>query len=206
MFILILLSIVFVILAIVGAIRGRDGERFDAYFFFMLVVAGALLILPVRHMLFEYRLAEASNKLLGRGDVVVDCSSYFDSLFHLGAAGFVYRGSSVINLEVRTCSGMRDYLAKPTTTDRYILYNLHVLTHEAMHVAGEINEIRTECQAFQRNHRTAMALGVDEKVAAVNARILHRFRSPKHPYYSADCEPGGPLDEQLADAVWLAPN
>lgn len=206
MFLLILLSLIFIGLAIFGVIRGQPGERFDAYFWVMLVLAGVALILPIRHQLFEYELELAVEKLLDKDKVKVSCNSYFDSLFHLGAAGFVYRGEDIINLEVRTCSAMRDYLDDPAGANGAALYALHVLTHEAMHVAGEYVEITADCQAFQRNHRTAMHLGVPGNVAVFNARTIHRTRSPRHPYYSAECEPGGALDEQLPDAIWSGPN
>ena len=200
-----LASIVFLIMAIVTAVRPSDGNRFDIYFFFLIGLSVLAASFPIRHMLFEMKLAKAAGALINNPEVVVDCNSYFDSMFHLGAAGFVYRGSSKINLEVRTCDAMEDYLADPERAKFQELYALHTLTHEAMHVAGTIDEVRTDCQAFQRNHRMAELLGVAPKVARVNAQIRHRLRLERHPYYSAECEPGGALDENLPDAVWLAP-
>jgi len=72
-----------------------------------------------------------------------------------------------------------------------------------MHAAGEFNEELADCQAFQRNHRVAMLLGVPNELAAKNAIDIHRTRSNRHPYYSSRCEPGKDLDEKLYDAVWL---
>ena len=205
MTLLLILSLIFIILAIVSAVRGSYGERFDVYFFTMVVLAAVAAILPIRHMLFEHRLAVAAEQLIGHEQVIVDCNSYFDSIFHLGAAGFVYRGSGVINLEVRTCDRLRDYLDNPSAAGPNERYSLHVLTHEAMHVAGVYDEILTDCKAFQRNHKTASLLGVAGNIAVWHAREIHRSRSPQHPYYSAECEPGGPMDDKLPGAVWKGP-
>ena len=78
-----------------------------------------------------------------------------------------------------------------------------MLTHEAMHIAGEFNEQRADCGAFQRNHVTASLLGVPTAVATRNAIDVHRKRPTHNPkYYSVECRPGGDLDERLPGAVW----
>ena len=202
MFILIILSVVFLGLAIKSLFGETMGNRFDAYFFFMLTLSVLAAILPIRHTLFEYKLANAAEELIAHPDIDVHCQSYFDNLYNLGWAGFVTRGTAKITLDVRTCNDLKEYLDHPARANHYELYSLHVLTHETMHVAGEYNEIKADCQAFQRNHRTAKILGVPEGIANQNAITIHRYRSPRGRYYSTDCRPGGSLDEKLADAVW----
>lgn len=202
MFILLIVSLIFLGLAIKSLFGENHGSRFDPYFFMMLALSAGSAYLPVKHMLFEYRLGAVAAELIEHDRVVVDCRSQFESLFNLGYAGFVVRGSGVIKLDVRTCDDLADYLDHPGQANHRELYALHVLTHEAIHVAGIINEIKTDCMAFQRNHRTAKILGVPEGIANQNAISLHRYRSPRHTYYSKDCEPGGKLDEHLPDAVW----
>jgi len=204
MFLLLLIAILLVIAAFVSAIKSHPGDRFDAYFFFLIGLAALASILPMREILLERKMAIATEKFLGHEQVIVDCNSYFDSMFYMGAAGFVYFGSGKINLEVRTCKAMRAYLDDPEKAGRNERFALHVLTHEAMHVAGTKNEIKTDCQAYQRNHRMAMLLGVPRNVAITHARQIHRERSPyTKGYYSPECEPGGNLDEKLSDAVWI---
>ena len=44
-----------------------------------------------------------------------------------------------------------------------------MFTHESMHVRGERNEARTECEAVQRNYRAAKLLGVPDATAKRNA-------------------------------------
>ena len=202
MFILFIISLIFLGLAIKSLFGENFGSRFDPYFFFMLALSIGSAYLPASHIYFEYKLGKASAKLIGHEEVVVDCRSTFESLFNLGKAGFVYRGSNVINLDVETCDHLKGHLDHPATASPRELYALKTLTHEAMHVAGFINEFQTDCKAFQRNHRMAILLGVPEGIANQNAIYIHRYRSPRHPYYSADCEPGGPYDDNLPDAVW----
>ncbi|MBT5156147.1 MAG: hypothetical protein HON77_13580 [Gammaproteobacteria bacterium] len=201
---LIVLSMVFFGLAIKGVLgRQWGGNRFDAYFFILITLSTLCAWFPIRHALFEERLAEASERFLSTDRISVNCLSKFGGIFYLRVAGFVYRGSDIINLKSSTCEQLQAYLDSPALVDNYTLYSLHVLTHEAMHVAGEFNESLADCKAFQRNHKMAEQLGVPSLTAAINSRDLHRFRSSRHPYYSAECEPGRGMDEGLPDAVWV---
>ncbi|HEV3496516.1 MAG TPA: hypothetical protein VHA34_09215 [Actinomycetes bacterium] len=84
---------------------------------------------------------------------------------------------------------------------------VHVLTHEAMHLSGRLDEAAAECAAVQRDAHTARLLGARPADAAGLAATYWRNIYPLMPdgYRSGDCRPGGPLDEGLADAPWLAP-
>ena len=79
---------------------------------------------------------------------------------------------------------------------------VHVLTHEAMHLSGRLGEAAAECATVQREAHTARLLGARPSDAAAYWRNIY----PLVPggYRSGDCRPGGPLDEGLADAPWLA--
>ena len=202
MFLLLILSLIFLGLAIKSLFGENLGSRFDPYFFIMLAISGGLAFFPIKGMLFEHKLGKVAAALIEHDSVVVNCQSTYESMFNLGVAGFVRRGSGVINIEVRTCDDLKEYLKNPASAGPRELFALHVLSHEAMHVAGFINEYLTDCKAFQRNHRTAKLLGVPEGIANQNAITIHRYRSTRHTYYTKDCEPGGPYDEKLPDAVW----
>jgi hypothetical protein len=70
-----------------------------------------------------------------------------------------------------------------TLINRDQVVAVHVLTHEAMHLSGQLNEAAAElAAAYWRDIYPLMPDG----------------------YRSADCRPGGPLDEGLADDPWLA--
>ena len=81
---------------------------------------------------------------------------------------------------------------------------VHVLTHEAVHVAGHTDEARTECLAVQRDAATARLLGADDDVArALAVRYWHEVYPRVRPgYRSAACGPGGAMDEGSPDAPW----
>ena len=84
---------------------------------------------------------------------------------------------------------------------------VHVLTHEAMHLAGLVAEAAAECAAVQRDAQTARLLGAAPADAAALAAAYWREVYPQLPegYRSSDCRPGGPMDERRPDAPWLAP-
>lgn len=83
---------------------------------------------------------------------------------------------------------------------------VHVLTHEAMHLAGRLGEADAECAAVQRDARTARLLGAPAADAARLAATYWHELYPAMPdgYRSPECRPGGTLDEGLPDAPWLA--
>jgi hypothetical protein len=83
---------------------------------------------------------------------------------------------------------------------------VHVLTHEAMHLSGRLDEAVAECAAVQRDAHTARLLGAPADAAARLAAAYWRNVYPLMPdgYRSAECRPGGALDERLPDAPWLA--
>jgi hypothetical protein len=84
---------------------------------------------------------------------------------------------------------------------------VHVLTHEAMHLSGRLDEAAAECAAVQRDARTARLLGAADADAAGLAAAYWHDLYPLMPdgYRSPECRSGGALDEHLADAPWLAP-
>ena len=84
---------------------------------------------------------------------------------------------------------------------------VHVLTHEAMHLSGRLDEAVAECAAVQRDAHTARLLGAGPAEAAELAAAYWRNIYPLMPdgYRSGECRPGGAMDERLADAPWLAP-
>ena len=189
------------------AIRGvltepLEGSRFDSFFFINLVLAAAFAYLPVKQQMLEAHMEKAVEKLLVMQDVEVYCQSFWDTFYNrLGVAGFVIAAVTRSFSSRAPVMAWRVILIIRAAVDAE-LFSLHVLTHEAMHVGGEYNEIKTDCMAFQRNHVTARLLGVGEAAAVRSAIHLHQWRSPRHPYYSEECEPGSSLDEKLPGAVW----
>ena len=83
---------------------------------------------------------------------------------------------------------------------------VHVLTHEAMHLASIANEASAECAAVQRDAQTARLLGATPADAASLARTYYDTVYPRMDsgYQSSKCRPGGELDESGDDAPWSA--
>ena len=106
-----------------------------------------------------------------------------------------------------------DYLSHPKRASDKELWSLNMFTHESMHVRGEMDEARTECQAVQRNYRAAKLLGVPDETARRNALDYYHNGYQNHAqiggmqaaYYSVECAPGKAMDEHLPDSIWVAP-
>jgi hypothetical protein len=81
---------------------------------------------------------------------------------------------------------------------------VHVLTHEAMHLAGRIDEAAAECAAVQRDSHTAQLLGASAGQARALARdyLLTVYPTMPDAYRSPQCVPGGSMDEQLENSAW----
>jgi hypothetical protein len=110
-------------------------------------------------------------------------------------------------LRHETCEGLLQFMAAPDdlATDRQAkILAVHILSHEARHMVGELREDAAECQALQRNARVARALGASDAAARELAVAYWKEFYPRMPagYFTPDCRPGGRLDEKLADAPW----
>ena len=83
---------------------------------------------------------------------------------------------------------------------------VHVLTHEAMHLASITNEAQAECAAVQRDALTARLLGASPQDAAALARVYYALVYPRMDpdYKSSECRLRGELDEGGDDAPWAA--
>jgi hypothetical protein len=177
----------------------------------LLVVLMAVCGVPVlRHHLLESRLEKALSALVGQR-VGVRCQTlsqtWLDAHTELGYvrvdAQGVPESRTVISKEAcdHAASWLSAQRAKPTTEQAI---GVHVLTHEAMHMAGTLDEARAECAAVQRDARLAVLLGADRAQAGRLARTywLVEYNRLPEPYRSAECGPGRSLDEHLEDPPW----
>ncbi len=112
-------------------------------------------------------------------------------------------------LRHETCGGLVDFLADlhlrgDAAARQAKVIGVHVVSHEARHMAGEMSEARAECQALQRNAPLARALGASEAVARELALAYWQEFYPRMgpAYASSDCRQGGPLDENLPGSPW----
>lgn len=113
--------------------------------------------------------------------------------------------SRIVHLDRDVCRQLRSYVRKQGVqpTDAEVVA-VHVLSHEARHVAGVRDEAAAECQAVQRDAATAVSLGASTQDAHQLARAYWRGHYPRMrpEYVSAACGPGLALDEALATTPW----
>jgi hypothetical protein len=169
-------------------------------------VPGLLTTLRERH------LAEVATTLVG-APAGVRCQSlgeaFVDAGVELGYVRFRPDGTPEHATLIKRdqCRDLAAYArsAKRDPSQAQVVA-VHVLTHEAMHMAGIVDEARAECAAVQRDAQTARLLGA----AAADARLLAvrywRTVYPSMPegYQSPECAAGRSLDEGGADAPWAA--
>lgn len=177
----------------------------------LLVVLTVLAAVPgARRAEQEHTLASVASQLAGRS-VAVHCQSTAAALVDAGAElGFVPYGDDGVPLPRTTlkrepCAALRSYReGSKQRPSRDEVIAVHVLTHEAMHMRGETAEAVAECEAVQRDARTARLLGATPAQAQQLARTywLTIYPHVADDYRSDDCRPGGGLDERIASASW----
>jgi hypothetical protein len=168
---------------------------------------------PLHTWMFERFLSQEATVLADGRAAHVHCNTVWDTLFdpEMLAAGHASPVTGKIGLQQPWCGTLRSYLAHPGRANERELWSLAMFTHESMHVRGELNEARTECEAVQRNYRAAKLLGVPDAVARQNAldyyENLYKARKDEGimqaAYYSDECAPGKALDEHLSDSTWV---
>jgi hypothetical protein len=188
--------------------RPRDFPVWSVSLLAVLAVAAA--VPGVRRHSEEQRLSHVASVLVGHR-VTVHCQSFGQALTDVGAElGFVKwdeRGRPEPQTLIKRdpCAELRHYYGGDEHhPSRDEIIAVHVLTHEAMHMRGELNESTAECQALQRDEQTAGLLGATPAQARMLARLYWGTVYPDMPddYRTGDCGPGGRLDEELDTAPW----
>ncbi|HSR25359.1 MAG TPA: hypothetical protein VLW53_17520 [Candidatus Eisenbacteria bacterium] len=178
----------------------------------VLAALGAGLLVPVvRTARLEGRLSRVASDLVG-APVTVHCQGLGQEFVDVGdELGYVRlrpdgRPERAALLKRAQCGDLAGYLHSdrrhPTAAQ---VLAVHVLSHEAMHMAGSIGEAETECRAVQVDARTARLLGAPPADARALARSYWQTDYPRMPdaYLSEQCRAGGRLDEHLPDAPWV---
>ncbi len=161
-------------------------------------------------MRLEDKLEKAASVIVG-APVKVECQSFGRAFVDAGVElGFVPCGPDGVPLKETLikrdqCRDLASYLRSDRADpEPEQVIAVHILTHEAMHMKGEINEERTECFAVQRDAEMARLLGAPVASARDLAITYWRDHYPRMPdnYRSADCLPGGALDLGGEEAPW----
>lgn len=168
---------------------------------------------PLRITLLEHKAEKIATQLADGRKASFHCNSFVDALYDNDtfAAGHASPETGRIVFQIPWCDRLLDYLDHPAKANREELHSLNMLTHESMHVRGEMNEATTECQGIQRNYRTAKLLGISDNIAKRNALNIYNINyqylkyAPQRVanYYSDQCAPNMELDEHLPDSTWI---
>lgn len=167
---------------------------------------------PVHTWYFQRFLSAKATELADNHRAIVHCNTTFDTMLdpEMLASGHANPRTGKIGIQHPWCNTLMAYLRHPNRASETELESLDMFTHESMHVRGEMNEARTECEAVQRNYRAAKLLGVPDGTAKQNALDYYNIGYQRRGeiggmqalYYSDQCAPGKAMDEHLADSTW----
>jgi len=146
---------------------------------YLLVVFSLALLCawpPYHHWHFERFLTSIAGELAENHPAKVHCNTLFDTLFDEEPRiyGHADPQTGYIVIQYPRCSILMDYVRQ------------------------------TECEAVQRNYRTAKLLGVPDNIAKQNALDYYNryYLQRNDGYFSKECAPGKALDEHLSDSTW----
>jgi len=190
----------------------RTKPIYEPYLAGVLILAVLFAWPPLHTWHLERFLSERATLLADDHRASVHCNTVFDTMLdpEMLAAGHANPKTGKIGIQHPWCDRLSSYLSHPGRATEQELSSLDMFTHESMHVRGELDEAKTECEAVQRNYRAAKLLGVADDIAKRNAldyyNILYKRRAVigglAGSYYSAECAPGKALDEHLEDSTW----
>jgi hypothetical protein len=184
----------------------------EPYLALLLVLAALFAWPPLHRWHFEHLLSTRATELADDHRAHVHCNTMLDTMFdsEMLAGAHASPTTGKIAIQPPGCEVLSAYLRHPSRATPQELWSLGLFTHESMHVRGELNEAKTECEAVQRNYRAAKLLGVPDRVARQNAvdyyNVVYKGRQERGPmqamYYSGECAPGKAMDEHLSDSIW----
>ena len=196
---------------------GFDQARpiYKPYLALVMVLSAAFAWPPVHTWYFQWILSAKATELADHHRARVHCNTLFDTMLdsQMLAAGHADPQTGKIAIQKPWCATLSAYLNHPGRASHEELDSLDLFTHESMHIRGELNEARTECQAVQRNYRSARLLGVPDATARRNALDIYNINYQQRGktgglqggYYSTECAPGKAMDEHLLDSTWAVP-
>ena len=187
-------------------------ESSVAYAIVLALIAAAFAYTPIRYWFFERSLTQKAQTLSENRIANVHCNTMADTFFdrNVFAAGHAQYETGRIVFQYPWCARLMDHVKRPGRPTFEELFSMQIFAHEAMHIRGELDEARTECQAIQRFVRASILFGISEDIARANGMAyfnnFYQRRAEQgdmsNQYFSAECAPGKGLDEKLFDSTW----
>jgi hypothetical protein len=177
----------------------------------LLVLATALfgwaLGFEVRHQRAQASATAVTRELTGNPDAVAVCQRLSPDLLDVtqNAGHVTWDQPEVSHLRRATCHAFFSWLVSDKTDPSFDQVEaVHVVVHEAMHVAGQYDEGIAECWAMQRDAEAAALLGADPDDARALAAAYYREHFPfmRSEYRAGGCTDGGELDLTPGDGAF----
>lgn len=185
--------------------RSDDLSRRSALVTLGLAVAllAAAAVPEARHHWVQARASTVVVQVSGVPGASARCQRFSADLFDVSAqSGFVSYGGDVAQLRRTVCNDLAAWLLsdKDSPTGGQVRA-LHIVVHEAMHVAGEFDESKAECLAMQRDAAAAELLGASPEQARALALAYYTDVYPwlRDGYTSPSCAPDGADDLSPGD-------
>lgn len=185
------------------------GSRRVALILFMVptLAFGWAVAVEFRHQWAQRQATAVTRALTGNPDATSVCQRYAPDLFDLQQTRGHVMGDQpdVAHLRRSTCNDFFSWVVSdkhdPTPAQ---VTAVHVVVHEAMHVAGEYVEAVAECTAMQRDAEAARLLGAtaDEAQALAEAYYAIEYPRMRDAYRSGDCTADGALDLSPGDGTF----
>lgn len=177
------------------------------------VAAGLLSWAAVAEVAWQWheRVYTAAIAPVTSGDSRVRCQRMIETMIDLdGNAGHVDGNADgslgrVAHLDRDMCTRLSHLPDRAADASLSTVQALHVLAHEAEHVAGVRSESAADCYAIQHTAAVAVGLGIS---AAEGQAYAHRYLVEAYPHMpdnyrsTSGCRAGGELDLQLPGFVW----
>lgn len=191
-------------------VRHVRGTRHELAIAVLLLPLGFLSIQEYRQRELVKRYADIASEIAGRR-VEVRCQGLGGSLVDVGAElGYVPWGPDgeplgYTFIKHEACKNLAAYAGsdhRRPPLDQIVA--VHVLAHEAYHLAGVQEEARAECFSMQLTARVAERLGATRRQGQQLALAYFLRVYPDMPaeYTSERCREGGPMDLHPTDSGW----
>lgn len=204
---LIILALIGVLVAlIVKGVHSPSGKQWHGGGRFPIISISLIILILLPTAYFEFRwwyterqASKIAEWVSGREDVKVHCERAGATFINspTNNAGYVKfqegdeRGTGdTTDLKYETCRDLREWIFsdKNNPTDNQIAA-VHVVVHESYHLAGERNELRTECSAMNTDQEAAEKLGASPEQAAALADYYKENIWNRLPdEYTGNCE------------------